>query len=1104
MEAVEHSGQNQQIVTSRLREIQQKLIDLLLRVYFAVGTPVIVYAINRALSVDSIWPQIPFNLALWIVLLVLTFWKRIPYEAKVGGFVLTLYATSIFEFFEEGLSGSGQIFLFAATVFPVLFYRRREALLANGISTATMIGFGWAFSSGGMDVPIEAYATSLNGVSWVKGTTITIGLAAVLIISQNLLLPELSRMIFIGEQSEQARRQSDQRFRMVVESSRNGIFIIGDEYKFNYANDQCVKFLGYSESELIGLDFRQVLDEESKQLAADLYIRRQQGEPLPSSYEISIVRKDGQRRQLAMNVAVVMDADGNPQTIGQVKDITEQRQFEQSVQQANLVIESSPVVVFRWNAAEGWPVEYVSDNVRQFGYTPDDFYTGTVPYTSIVHPEDLERFHREVLIHLERGDEQFEQQYRIITQNGDVRWTDDRTVVQRDDEGNVTHYQGVVIDITQQKQVAEDLARSDAQFRALIESAHIGIMVFDHEYRFEFVNEALCRILGRSHDKLIGSDFRKVLDEVSLQVVTDRYLRHQRRERPSPRYQFNILRPSGAKRRVEISTAITSDAEGNPRTMAHMTDITESDLLKRQVQEAYKRRGYHVKVSTEIAQEISQATVLSELFEKVVTQIKKQLGYYHTQLLRYEPAQDAVVLICGYGNPGRQMVANGHQMPLGIGLIGIAAETGKTMMRPDLTEDPDWHPNSLLPRTRGEIAVPIKLGAQILGVLDVQSDVVNALTEDDRLLLEGICGQVAIAMDQTRMRQEMDERIREVSTFYQAMSQEGWQRFQNASDFPEGFFFDQSSLHHISEVEINKDQYSEVPMSLPDGAVIGTLAIDESPDKPLTVEDREFLEQVSEQVALALDGARLTQQTQEALGETEVLLTTSRMINEALTIEEMLAGVAEMAPLMGIESVSLHRVSSWDEIHLPRTFDLFEVTIAERKKEFVITYEDDLIPDVQEILSIMDAPGQMRIFSDADDENSIMPLTVRENLTNRGLRGSMMIGLLSGERVLGFLSLNSGQPMNMVPERSIRIMQDVLVDQVSTFLENMRVIEQTQRKVDSETLVNIIGQRIQSTTSVEDALQVAIKELGTALGVKKTAVQLELPRKDGQKSSKSE
>ena len=95
-----------------------------------------------------------------------------------------------------------------------------------------------------------------------------------------------------------------------------------------------------------------------------------------------------------------------------------------------------------------------------------------------------------------------------------------------------------------------------------------------------------------------------------------------------------------------------------------------------------------MQLSTQIAQEISRATELNELFHRVVVLVKERFGYYHTQLLRYEETQNAVVLIEGYGEVGEQMLQTRHRMPMGTGLIGTAAATGETVLRSELINDP--------------------------------------------------------------------------------------------------------------------------------------------------------------------------------------------------------------------------------------------------------------------------------------------------------------------------------------------------------------------------------------------------------------------------------
>jgi hypothetical protein len=103
---------------------------------------------------------------------------------------------------------------------------------------------------------------------------------------------------------------------------------------------------------------------------------------------------------------------------------------------------------------------------------------------------------------------------------------------------------------------------------------------------------------------------------------------------------------------------------------------------KQLIKQSLDRRSRQVQLSTQIAQEIAAATDLSDLYHRVVQQVKEQFGYYHTQLLRYDPALDTIALIVGYGEVGEKMLALNYSVPIGVGLIGRAAETGQSVLRP--------------------------------------------------------------------------------------------------------------------------------------------------------------------------------------------------------------------------------------------------------------------------------------------------------------------------------------------------------------------------------------------------------------------------------------
>jgi GAF domain-containing protein len=117
-----------------------------------------------------------------------------------------------------------------------------------------------------------------------------------------------------------------------------------------------------------------------------------------------------------------------------------------------------------------------------------------------------------------------------------------------------------------------------------------------------------------------------------------------------------------------------------------------------------------------------------------------------------------LVVVGGTGEAGQTMLERGHRIPRGKGLVGRAAETNAPVFVRDVHLDPSWLSNPLLPETRAEIAVPIALGEQVLGVLDVQHNIPNGLTGADVGVLQSIANQVAIALQNARMVARLQQR----------------------------------------------------------------------------------------------------------------------------------------------------------------------------------------------------------------------------------------------------------------------------------------------------------------------------------------------------------
>ncbi|MFH0983504.1 MAG: PAS domain-containing protein [Planctomycetota bacterium] len=209
------------------------------------------------------------------------------------------------------------------------------------------------------------------------------------------------------------------------------------------------------------------------------------------------LQADGTHAWLDTNKIPLHDAEGKVVGIlGTYEDITERKRAEEQLLRERRLFMGGPVVVFRWVAARGWPVEYVSPNVAcLLGYTAEDFMSGRVLYAAIIHPDDLERIAEEVARHSREAVPCFEQDYRIIRPDGGVRWLYDFTVVARNEQAQITHYEGYVLDVTERRRAEEEQRRLEARIQQAQKLESLGILAGGIAHDF---NNLLVGILGNA------------------------------------------------------------------------------------------------------------------------------------------------------------------------------------------------------------------------------------------------------------------------------------------------------------------------------------------------------------------------------------------------------------------------------------------------------------------------------------------------------------------------------------------------------------------------------------------------------------------------------
>lgn len=316
-----------------------------------------------------------------------------------------------------------------------------------------------------------------------------------------------------------------------------------------------------------------------------------------------------------------------------------------------------------------------------------------------------------------------------------------------------------------------------------------------------------------------------------------------------------------------------------------------------------QRRLVQIRTAAEISQSIVTVLNPEQLLQQVVDLIKDRFSLYYVGVFLMDEKNENAILRAGTGEAGEQMLNAGHFLPIGgSSMIGWATSNRKPRIALDVGKDAVRFNNPYLPKTRSELAIPIISRTESIGAMTIQSMDENAFDQDDILVLQGIADSLATALENAKLFAQTEKSLEEISTLNQAYLKKSWADILQNYGPINYTYTNREIVKKEAGTSLNK-----YPLRLRN-QIIGYLNVDSTEDE-LTEADIALIDAVTSQTALALENARLLEDSQRRAAQEQKINSLSVQFSQANTMEEILkAALNELVLLPAVKEISVQLV----------------------------------------------------------------------------------------------------------------------------------------------------------------------------------------------------
>ena len=335
---------------------------------------------------------------------------------------------------------------------------------------------------------------------------------------------------------------------------------------------------------------------------------------------------------------------------------------------------------------------------------------------------------------------------------------------------------------------------------------------------------------------------------------------------------------------------LVSNLEGR---VAERTEELEESSQK------VEKRASQLEAIADVASSVASLQDVDQLLPYIAKTISERFGFYHVGIFLLSDDKKFAVLRAANSEGGQKMLARKHQLRVGQeGIVGFSINAQKARIALDVGEDAVFFNNPDLPATRSEMALPLIIGKDVIGALDVQSEQPHAFSDEDIEVLNTLANQVAVAIENARLFEQSQLAFKELEKNLQRYVQNQWRQYSTSSSI-QGYCAKASGLEPIKDsLQENdkKDKSSsvhKVPITLR-GVTIGDLDVDlgKQPEE-YTQEEIDVIQATAERVAMALESARLLEASQRQAAKEQQISEITAKIGASVNMRNVLQTAVE-------------------------------------------------------------------------------------------------------------------------------------------------------------------------------------------------------------------